>query len=123
MMIVIKTTGENGPMPFSGSGPERLLRLLVIGYAGWLVVVGRIELGVVGAPGRGLDDTVDLTQPRGGQPQGDNLADAHHHIPAHHLDALGRKRLVKPLLLELGVELAERTRLVMLEEDGQHDRI
>jgi hypothetical protein len=41
------------------------------------VVIGRIELGVIGAPGCGLEDPVDLAQPGGGKAQCDNLTNSH----------------------------------------------
>src|SRR5689334_4101355 len=70
-----------------------------------LVIIGRIELGAVAAPGSVLEDTVDFAQPRRRQPQRHDLAYSHHHIPAHDLDAIRRKRLVISLALELRIEL------------------
>src|SRR5207237_8019502 len=83
-----------------------LLRLLVRRDAGRLVIIGWIELGMVAAPGGVLEDAVDFAQPRRRQPQRHHLADSHHHIPAHDLDAFGRESLVISLALQLRVELA-----------------
>ena len=106
----------------SNIGP-RLLRLLVLGHADRLIVVGRIELGPIGAPCGILEHPVDLPQPRRRQAKRDHLPDAHLDIPAHHLDPRRREGLVETLPRQLGVELAERTRLVVLEEDGQEDGV
>jgi len=42
-----------------------LLRLFMLSDPDSLVVIGRIEFGVIGAPGCGLEDTVDLAQAGG----------------------------------------------------------
>src|SRR5438270_10920548 len=91
-----------------------LLRLLALRDCGALVVVGRIELGAVGAPGRILQRAVDLAQPGRWKPQCDALSDAHHDVPTHDLDPVRRKRLVITMLLELRVALAQWMRLVVL---------
>src|SRR5262249_27469607 len=85
-----------------------------------LEVVGRIELGAEGAPGLRLDHPVALSRLLGGQAQRHHLADAHDDMPGDHLDALGREALVEAGLLEPRLNLVEVLRLVMSQEDGQH---
>jgi len=87
-----------------------------------LVVVARIELGAIAAPGGLLDRAVDLTQPLRRHAQRDHLADSHHHVPAHDLDTGRGKRLVEALRAQLRLDLFERLRLIVLEKDGEQER-
>jgi hypothetical protein len=64
--------GGNGPRT-ERFGPKHLvlfclLRLLVRREAGRLVVIGRIELGAITAPGRVLQDAIDFAQPARREP-------------------------------------------------------
>src|SRR5882757_2574482 len=102
---------------------KALLRLVVRRHADRLVVVGRIEFGAVAAPGRVLEYAVDLAEPGRRKPQRDDLSDPHHHIPADDLDAGRRKSFIIALLLELRVEFAQGTRLVVLQEYGEHNGV
>src|SRR5437016_9423792 len=78
----------------SGRALTSALRFVVLSDADLLVIVGRIELGAIGAPGRVLEDAVDLAQARSRKPQRDDLSDPHHDVPAHDFDAGWRKGLV-----------------------------
>src|SRR3981081_457902 len=92
-----------------------LLRLVVRRYADRLVVVSWIEFCAIAAPGGVLQDAVDLAQPGRRKPQRNDLPDPHHDVPAYDFDAGRGKGFVKALLLELRVELAQRARLVVLQ--------
>jgi hypothetical protein len=48
-----------------------------------------------------------------------DLPNPHHDVPGHDLDAGRWKRLVETLLSQLGIDLLERFRLVVLEENGE----
>src|SRR5579885_53710 len=109
------------PRPSLRSGVLRL-RFLAGLFGDLLIVVGRIEFGAITTPCRRLDGAIDLAQSVGRHAQGHHLADAHHHVPAHHLDAGRRERLVKALLAKLRVDLLERLGLVVLEKDGEQER-
>jgi hypothetical protein len=106
----------------SNIGPS-LLRALVLGHPDRLIIVGRIELGPIGAPRGVLEHPVDLAQPLRRRAKDDHLPDAHLDIPAHHLDPRRREGLVEALPRQLGVEFARRPRLVVLEEDGEGDGV
>jgi len=68
-------------------------------------------------------DHMDLAQALGWEPQRHDLADAHRHIPADDFHALRRERLVVTLPVELRVEFAQRTRLIVLQEHGEQDGV
>src|SRR5262249_19369526 len=95
------------------SASENLWRPSPLLLRNRLVVVGGIELGAIGAPGTLLNGAVDLAQPGGRHAQGYDLADSHHDVPRHDLDALGGKLLEIVLALELLVDLIERFALIM----------
>src|ERR687887_1633077 len=65
----------------------------------WLVIIGRIELRAIGAPGPMFDSQVDVTQLVGRHAQGDHLADPHHHIPGDDLYPRRREVVAKPRAL------------------------
>ncbi|CAM2159842.1 hypothetical protein PT2222_60256 [Paraburkholderia tropica] len=87
-----------------------------------LVIVGRIELGAIAAPGGFFDGAIHFAQPRGRHAQRDDLAQPHHHVPRHHFDARRRKGLVKALFGELLIDLRQRFGFVVFEDDGQQER-
>src|SRR5712692_3858853 len=82
-------------------------------------VVGREELGREGAPGATLDLDVDDIEQMRGQPQGDDLSDSHHYVPADDLHALGGKALPPAGRGEMTLDAREVLRLNVLEEDRQ----
>src|SRR5258708_37456839 len=100
-----------------------LLRLVVRSDADRLVVVGRIELRAIAAPGGVLQDAVDLAKPGRRKPQRDDLPDPHHDVPAYDFGARRGKGFVKALFLELGIEFAQRARLVMFEKYREHNGV
>src|SRR6266852_6306602 len=84
-------------------------------------VVGREELGREGAPGAALDLDVDDIEQMRRQPQGDDLSDPHHYVPADDLHALGGKALPPAGRGEMTLDAREVLRLIVLEEDRQQD--
>src|ERR1700751_5798776 len=86
-----------------------------------LEIVGRVEFGSITAPGGLLDDAVRIAQPFGGHAQNDDLTDAHHHVPSHDFDAVGRELVVPACLLQVLVYLIDRLRLVVPQKDRQHE--
>src|ERR1700732_3260018 len=86
-----------------------------------LEVVSRVELGAITAPGGLLDDAVRIAQLFGGHAQNDDLADAHHHVPGHDFDAVGRELVVPACLLQVLVYLIRRFRLVVPQKDRQQE--
>src|SRR5690349_5139184 len=92
-------------------------------HADRLVIIGGIELGAIAAPGRILQDAVDLTKARRGKAKRNDLSDAHHHIPAHDLGARRWKGFVVTLLLKLRVQLVQWARLVVLEKYRQENGV
>ncbi len=86
-------------------------------------VVGREELGRERAPGAALDLDIDDIDQMWRQPQCDDLPDAHHHVPAHDLDARGRKALPPAGGGEVPLDAFEIFCLVVLEKDRQQDRL
>src|SRR4029077_17771547 len=97
--------------------PLSLRQRFGVGFlADALIVISGVELGPVTAPRCLLDRAIDVAQPFGGYAQGYDLTDSHHHIPADHLRAVRRKRLVKALGLQLGVDLIQGFRFIVLEE-------
>ena len=99
--------------------PPLLRGLLALGRRHRLVVVGGEEFGSVGAPAGVFEHAVDLSQPRGGEADGEDLTDTHHHIPTEHFNAGRREGFGEALSGQLGVEFGQGPRLVVLEEYGQ----
>ena len=85
-------------------------------------VVGREELGREHAPGAALDLDVHHIEEVRRQPQGDDLPDPHHHVPADDLHPLGEP-LPPAGRGEMSLDGFEVLRLVVLEKDGQEDRL
>src|ERR1700731_2973449 len=87
-----------------------------------LEIVSRVELGSVAAPGGLLDDAVRIAQLFGWHAQNDDLADAHHNVPGHDFDAVGRELVVPPRLFQVLVYLIDRFRLVVPQKDRPQER-
>src|ERR1700730_3389082 len=83
------------------------------------IVVGGVELGAVGAPAFLLDDAVDFAQPLRRDAQGHHLADPHHHVPRDDLDPRRREARIEAGVLEMLLDLRQRLRLVVTQEDGE----
>src|SRR5712692_6932167 len=75
------------------------------------------------APGAAFDFHVDDIEQMRRQPQGDDLSDPHHHVPADDLGAFGRKPFPPPGGGEMSLDSLQIFRLVVLEEDRQEDRL
>ncbi|MGF6299847.1 hypothetical protein OKW42_003177 [Paraburkholderia sp. WC7.3d] len=88
-----------------------------------LVVVGRIELSVVAAPSSRFDRAVHFAQPARGHAQRHDLTDAHHHVPRNDFDAGRREGLEEALRAQLIVDLRQRLRFVVAQEDGQQEGV
>src|ERR1700732_1941519 len=86
-----------------------------------LEIVSRVELGSIAAPGGLLDDAVRIAQLFGGHAQNDDLADAHHNVPGHDVDAVGRDLVVPARLFQVLVYLIDRFRLIVPQKDGQQE--
>ncbi len=85
-------------------------RLLPLGlgalvFSHLFIVVCRVKLGAVRAPRGHLYCAIDFSQPFSGDAQGHDLANTHHNVPTHNLDACGRKGFIKPLVFQLRVNL------------------
>src|ERR1700736_5633147 len=86
-----------------------------------LEIVSRVELGSIAAPGGLLDDAVRIAQLFGGHAQNDDLADAHHNVPGHDVDAVGREFIVPARLFQVLVYLIDRFPLVVPQKDRQQE--
>src|SRR5882762_2246611 len=104
-----------------GVRARSLRGLLVLLLGDGLVIVGRVEVGTVGAPGFLLDYPVYLAQALRRESQGHHLPDPHHHVPGNDLDAGGRERFHETGPLQLGADLRKRLGLVVAEKDRQQD--
>src|ERR1700730_17328717 len=86
-----------------------------------LEIVSRVELGSIAAPGGLLDDAVRIAQLFGGHAQNDDLADAHHNVPGHDVDAVGGELVVPACLFQVLVYLIDRFRLVVPQKERQQE--
>src|SRR5712692_2087857 len=79
-------------------------------------IIGRKELGRKRTPGAAFDLHVDDIVQMRREPQGDDLSDPHHHVPADDLDALRRKPFPPAGRGEMSLDSLQIFRLIVLEE-------
>jgi hypothetical protein len=88
-----------------------------------LIVVGGIELSAIATPSTLLNGEIHFSQAPGGNAQGYHLADAHHHVPGDHFDALRREFVAEPSLSNDFVDLVYVLGLIVTQEYREQKRI
>jgi hypothetical protein len=64
-----------------------LLVLSVFRFTNGLIIIGRIKLSPISAPGCLFDGNIHFAQTFSRNPQSDNLTDTHHHVPGNDFDS------------------------------------
>src|SRR6202022_2394259 len=86
-------------------------------------VVARKELGREHAPGAAFDLDIDDIEQMRRQPQGDDLPDSHHHVPAHDLHSLRWKTLPPTRRGKVRLNALQVFRLIVPQKDGHKNGV